>query len=107
MRISLSFHTTVRSLIRTMTCQHSPVGFSSATRNLSTSLESVGQQQSSGLLSPNDNEAAMMHPYLMIGGPPPSPSVRVTVYSGKKRDVEIALLDTGANATAINARLVA
>jgi len=49
----------------------------------------------------------MMHPYLMIGGPPLSPSVRVTVYSGKKRDVEIALLDTGANATAINARLVA
>jgi len=32
--------------------------------------------------------------------------LKVAVYSGKKKDVELALIDTGANATAINALLV-
>ena len=48
----------------------------------------------------------MLHPYLAISGPPPSASLKVAVYSGKKKDVELALIDTGANATAINALLV-
>lgn len=48
----------------------------------------------------------MLRPYLTIGGPPASPSLKIAVYSGKTKDVELALIDTGANATAINARLV-
>ena len=49
----------------------------------------------------------MLHPYLALGGPPPAPSLKVTVYSVRTKDVELALIDSGANATAINARLVA
>ena len=45
------------------------------------------------------------YPYISIGGSP-APAVKITVRSGDRRDEEIALLDSGANATAISARIV-
>ena len=46
------------------------------------------------------------YPYLAIAGSPPSPAVKIIVHFGNQSDEETALLDTGANATALNARLV-
>ena|SRR5215467_8874887 len=43
------------------------------------------------------------YPYVALAGKQLAPALRILIQSGDKQDEEIALLDTGANATAINA----